>query len=173
HRGRQDRARTCRNGPVRAKPKHTHAKNHPPRGPKAPDQAHVRGGRTPRRFVKASPDRRALRQGNAERRVPPPRQAGTRRPKAPGRPSLKTIAVIGPGSCSPEEAALAEEVGRLLAEAGVALVCGGMSGVTEAACKGAFQAGGMTIGFLPGEDASEANPYVRLGLPTGMGETRN
>lgn len=61
----------------------------------------------------------------------------------------------------------------MLAEAGVALVCGGMSGVTEAACKGAFEAGGLTIGFLPGENASEANPYVRLALPTGMGETRN
>lgn len=64
-------------------------------------------------------------------------------------------------------------MGCLLAEAGVALVCGGLSGVSEAACKGACEAGGLTIGFLPGEDASPANPYVRLALPTGMGEARN
>src|SRR5436190_209326 len=86
---------------------------------------------------------------------------------------FQALSVIGPGVCSAEESRLAEEVGRLLALRGVAVICGGLAGVTEAACKGAFEAGGMTVGLLPGIDASDANPYVRLPIPTGMGEARN
>jgi uncharacterized protein (TIGR00725 family) len=84
-----------------------------------------------------------------------------------------TIAVIGAGTCSPELAAEAEETGRLIAEAGATLVCGGLGGVMEAACKGAHQAGGLTLAFLPGLDRSDANPNVSLPLPTGLGEARN
>jgi uncharacterized protein (TIGR00725 family) len=83
------------------------------------------------------------------------------------------IAVIGGNQCTPEEAAIAEEVGRLLAAKGATLVCGGLGGVMEAACKGAKAAGGMTIGILPGDSRSAANPYVDLPIVTGMGHARN
>jgi hypothetical protein len=83
------------------------------------------------------------------------------------------IGVIGGSSATPEEAALAEEVGRALAENGAVLICGGRGGVMEAACRGARETGGMTIGILPGTDRSEANPYVELAIPTGIGYARN
>jgi uncharacterized protein (TIGR00725 family) len=83
------------------------------------------------------------------------------------------VAVIGDGSCSPETARLAEEVGRLLAENGATLVCGGLGGVMEAACRGAKQAGGLTIGVLPGCGRRSANPYVDIPIVTGMREARN
>ena len=86
---------------------------------------------------------------------------------------LGTVAVIGPAEASPEEAGLAEEVGRRLAEAGVAVLCGGGSGVMEAVCRGAAAAGGMTVGILPGTDRSGANQHLSLVLPTGLGEARN
>ncbi|GAA1466496.1 TIGR00725 family protein [Microbacterium thalassium] len=67
----------------------------------------------------------------------------------------------------------AERVGRGVAASGAALVSGGTGGVMEAACKGAFEAGGLTIGFLPYADPAKANPYVSLVFPTGMGTMRN
>ncbi|GAB4204293.1 MAG: hypothetical protein OHK0022_29310 [Roseiflexaceae bacterium] len=81
--------------------------------------------------------------------------------------------MCGAGQCGPELAALAEAVGRALAEAGVQLVCGGLGGVMAAACRGARQAGGITIGLLPGHDRSEANPDVLIPIATGLGEGRN
>ncbi len=86
---------------------------------------------------------------------------------------IPLIAVIGGGACSAEEAALAEAVGRLLAQAGVGVVCGGRGGVMAAACRGAQQAGGITIGILPGTDPAEANSWVQIAIPTGLGEARN
>lgn len=83
------------------------------------------------------------------------------------------IAVIGGGSCTTEESALAEETGRLLAEAGAVLVCGGLSGVMEAAAKGAKANGGVTVGILPGDDPAVANHYIDVPLATGLGEMRN
>jgi hypothetical protein len=83
------------------------------------------------------------------------------------------IAVIGGSSPTVDEAALAEEVGRGLGEAGAVLLCGGRGGVMEAACRGAKRAGGITVGILPGSDASEANPYVDIPIVTGIGEARN
>lgn len=83
------------------------------------------------------------------------------------------IAVIGGSVCSDAEAAQAETVGRLIAERGAALICGGLGGIMEAACRGAAQAGGFTIGILPGNDPAEANPYVTLPLATGIGYARN
>lgn len=83
------------------------------------------------------------------------------------------IGVIGAGQASAAGLALAEEVGRLLAEAGAVLVCGGLGGIMEAACRGACQAGGATLGLLPGNDASAANPFVSLAVPTGLGHARN
>ena len=85
----------------------------------------------------------------------------------------KIIAVIGGGQPSPEEARLAEEVGRKLAKQGAILVCGGLGGIMEAACKGATSEGGVTIGILPGESRQAANPYVQVPIVTGMGYARN
>ena len=85
----------------------------------------------------------------------------------------KFIAVIGGNQCSPQEAQLAEEVGRELARRGAILVCGGLSGVMEAACRGASSEGGITIGILPGESRQAANPYVQIPIATGLGYARN
>jgi uncharacterized protein (TIGR00725 family) len=83
------------------------------------------------------------------------------------------ISVIGAGSCGPTEQALAEEVGRLVAQQGATLVCGGLGGVMEAAARGARAAGGTTIGVLPGHDRSQANAYLDHVLTTGIGHARN
>ncbi len=85
----------------------------------------------------------------------------------------KFIAVIGGGQPSPQEAQLAEEVGRELAMRGAILVCGGLGGVMEAACKGAQSEGGVTVGILPGENRQAANPYVQIPIVTGIGNARN
>jgi len=83
------------------------------------------------------------------------------------------IAVIGDSSCSPEEAKLAESVGELLAQQGATIICGGLGGVMEAACRGAKSKCGLTVGILPGRDASIANPWVDIPVVTGLGEARN
>ena len=83
------------------------------------------------------------------------------------------VAVVGAGACDEAIAAAAEEVGRGLGEAGVVLVCGGRGGVMEAACRGAKAAGGLTLGILPGEERRDANAFVEVALPTGLGEARN
>jgi uncharacterized protein (TIGR00725 family) len=83
------------------------------------------------------------------------------------------IAVIGGNQCSPQEAQLAEEVGRELAMRGAILVCGGLGGIMEAACKGAQSAGGITIGILPGDSRQSANRYVQIPIVTGLGYARN
>jgi len=83
------------------------------------------------------------------------------------------IAVIGAGRCSKEVAQVAESVGRELGRRGVTLVCGGLGGVMEAACRGARSQGGLTIGILPGFSRHEANPYVDIPVVTGLGEARN
>jgi uncharacterized protein (TIGR00725 family) len=67
----------------------------------------------------------------------------------------------------------AERIGRLVAQKGGVIVTGGRAGVMEAASKGAQQAGGLTIGFLPGMERSGANPYVDIIFPTGLGRARN
>jgi uncharacterized protein (TIGR00725 family) len=83
------------------------------------------------------------------------------------------IAVICGGQCSPEEALLAETVGRELARRGAIVVCGGMGGVMEAVCRGAAGESGITVGILPGDDPTAANPYVNIPIATGMGFARN
>ena len=85
----------------------------------------------------------------------------------------KFIAVIGGNEPSTEEAQVAEEVGRELARRGAVLVCGGLGGVMEAACRGAQAEDGLTIGILPGESRQSANPYVQIPIVTGMGYARN
>jgi len=83
------------------------------------------------------------------------------------------IAVIGGSTCTAEETALAVETGRLLAERGAVLVCGGLSGVMEGAARGAQTNGGTTVGILPGADPAAANAYIDVPLATGLGEMRN
>jgi uncharacterized protein (TIGR00725 family) len=83
------------------------------------------------------------------------------------------VSVIGGSHCEVAESALAEEVGRLVAEEGATLVCGGLGGVMEAAARGAKAAGGTTIGILPGHDRSAANRYLDHVLTTGIGHARN
>lgn len=83
------------------------------------------------------------------------------------------IAVVGPGKPSAGEYEIAQEVGLALAEQGAVVVCGGLGGVMEAACRGAKSAGGATVGILPGTREEDANEWVDLPLPTGLGEARN
>jgi uncharacterized protein (TIGR00725 family) len=83
------------------------------------------------------------------------------------------VAVVGPGEASAQEVAAAEAVGRELARSGAVLVCGGLGGVMEAACRGAREADGATLGILPGADRRAANPYVDVAVATGLGEARN
>ena len=85
----------------------------------------------------------------------------------------RIIAVIGGRNPSDEETRLAEEVGRELARQNAILICGGLRGVMKAACKGAQSQGGLTIGILPGDDASAANPYVQIPIVTNLGYARN
>ncbi len=83
------------------------------------------------------------------------------------------IAVIGGSACSPQEEALAEEIGSLLAGRGATVVCGGLGGVMEAVCRGARSRGGFTVGILPGNDRRSANEWVSLPIATGVGQARN
>ena len=83
------------------------------------------------------------------------------------------VSVVGGSRCSRQEAELAEEVGAELARRGVTLVCGGLTGVMAAACKGASSIGGTTVGILPGSRREDANPYVNIPIVTTIGEARN
>lgn len=83
------------------------------------------------------------------------------------------IAVVGPGSADEAQEADAAEVGRLLAERGAVLLCGGMGGVMAAASRGAATAGGTVVGILPGDRRSEGNPDLTVAIATGLGEMRN
>ena len=83
------------------------------------------------------------------------------------------VAVIGGQHAEPDVLRDAEEVGRRIADAGAVLACGGLGGVMEAACRGAKDAGGSTVGILPGADASEANRHVDLAIVTALGTARN
>jgi len=75
--------------------------------------------------------------------------------------------------CSPSVARLAEEVGRAVATAGAVLISGGLGGVMEAAARGARQAGGLSVGILPGPHHREANPFIDISIATDMGHARN
>ncbi len=85
----------------------------------------------------------------------------------------RMISVFGPGRPSRREYNHAAAVGRLLAERGCTVVCGGLYGVMEAACMGAKEAGGHTVGILRTYNRHDANPYVDIVLPTGLGDARN
>src|SRR5512137_843659 len=81
------------------------------------------------------------------------------------------IAVIGHAQATPGECGAAYATGRLIAGNGAVLVCGGLGGVMEAACKGAQEAGGTTVGILPGTEGG--NPYLDITIRTGLGHARN
>jgi len=83
------------------------------------------------------------------------------------------VSVIGAAEGEPAALEAAEEVGRLLAEAGAVVICGGRGGVMEAASRGAQEAGGTAIGVLPGSDPAEANEHVHHVVATGVGQARN
>jgi hypothetical protein len=85
---------------------------------------------------------------------------------------VKYIAVVGSSECSPEIGKIAYEVGKEIALRKAVLVCGGLGGVMEEACRGAWEEGGITLGILPGHQR-RGNPYLSLALPTGLGEARN
>jgi uncharacterized protein (TIGR00725 family) len=96
---------------------------------------------------------------------------GRARPPAQGEGTW--LAVVGSSTPAVGVASLAEAVGAVAARAGATLVCGGLGGVMEAACRGAKGVGGLTVGILPGSRRSAANPWVDVAIPTGLGELRN
>ena len=83
------------------------------------------------------------------------------------------VAVVGSGEATGELYDAAREVGRLVAESGGVVVCGGLGGVMEAAARGATERDGVAIGVLPDEDRGRANPYLSYSVATGMGQARN
>lgn len=90
-----------------------------------------------------------------------------------GTPLRTPVAVIGTRTPTPSQSVAAERMGRLLAEHGVTVLCGGRSGVMEEVCRGVAQAGGLSIGLLPDDEPEAANPYVTVPLATGIGVARN
>jgi hypothetical protein len=91
-------------------------------------------------------------------------RSGRRRPQA---------TVAGDSDAPPDACLVAERVGELLARLGIVVVTGGRGGAMEAACRGAQRAGGLTVGLLPGESASDANTWCDVVIPTGLGHARN
>lgn len=83
------------------------------------------------------------------------------------------VAVCGPRECSAEHAALAREVGTLLAGAGATVICGGGDGVMAAVAAGARSAGGLVVGIRPGHDRADASPDLSVTIVTNLGEARN
>ncbi|MFQ5538107.1 MAG: TIGR00725 family protein [Gemmatimonadota bacterium] len=90
-----------------------------------------------------------------------------------GTPRPVRIAVLGAAHPDVEEYEGARRLGRSLAELGAVVLCGGLGGVMEAVARGAREAGGTTVGVLPGPDPRAANEWITLPLATGMGEARN
>ena len=83
------------------------------------------------------------------------------------------VAVIGGSTCSKKIYNQAKELGLLIAQEGWTLICGGGPGVMEAVCRGAKEKKGLTVGILPSFEGKEANPYLDVKIPTGLGYARN
>lgn len=83
------------------------------------------------------------------------------------------VSVIGGSTVDDEDYDTARTIGRLLAQRGHTVICGGLTGVMEATARGVAERGGTTIGVLPGTDRDEANPYVDVAIATGLGNARN
>ncbi|WP_309133734.1 TIGR00725 family protein [Cellulomonas sp.] len=97
---------------------------------------------------------------------------GTDAGRVPGR-DRTYVAVVGPSAPTPEQERDAHDVGAGLAQRGHVVVCGGRGGVMAAVARGAAEAGGTVVGYLPGTGRADANPWVTVALPTGMGDLRN
>jgi uncharacterized protein (TIGR00725 family) len=85
----------------------------------------------------------------------------------------KYVGVIGAGKCSDSIYQTARNTGFEIGKRGWIMVCGGLGGVMEGAARGCMEAGGVTVGILPGLERAAANPYIKIALPTGLGEGRN
>jgi uncharacterized protein (TIGR00725 family) len=85
------------------------------------------------------------------------------------------ISVIGYNEdrCTPIAKKIAYDVGKEIALSQSILVCGGLGGVMESACKGAKNFGGLTVGILPQDDFSYANKFCDIVIPTGIGFSRD
>jgi uncharacterized protein (TIGR00725 family) len=83
------------------------------------------------------------------------------------------VSVCGPRDATDDDLANAKEIGRLLAERGAAVICGGYSGVMAAVSEGAASAGGLVVGILPGRDRTGADENLTLAVPTGLSQARN
>jgi uncharacterized protein (TIGR00725 family) len=83
------------------------------------------------------------------------------------------VGVIGASQAGARESRRAYEVGQHIARSGAVLICGGLGGVMKEAARGAYDEGGLTVGILPGDDASHANPYIHIPIVTGMSYARN
>jgi len=86
---------------------------------------------------------------------------------------MRYVAVVGPGEATEAQTATAHAVGAGLARSGAIVVTGGRGGVMAAASRGATESGGITVGILPGTSREEANEWVQVAIPTGLGELRN
>ncbi len=96
-------------------------------------------------------------------------------PKLPKLKNMRkeVISVIGGHDCNSEVEQLAHKIGKIVAEVGAILVCGGLGGAMEAACKGAKEANGLTVGIIMSYDKKDANKYCDIVIPTGLGNARN
>lgn len=84
------------------------------------------------------------------------------------------IGVMGGASADGRARALARRLGRLVAEGGMVLLCGGRpEGVMDEAARGAREHGGLTVGILPGSDPAAAGEGIDVAVATGMGNGRN
>jgi uncharacterized protein (TIGR00725 family) len=83
------------------------------------------------------------------------------------------IAVVGAADATAEELRLASDVGRMLAEAGAVMVCGGLGGVMDEAARVCAQAGGTSVGIIPGDERVVASKHLTVSIATGLGEARN
>jgi hypothetical protein len=90
-----------------------------------------------------------------------------------GHPLRVPIGVIGPREATPAQLAAALEVGELLGDCRLTVICGGRQGVMQAVCEGVARVGGLAVGLLPDADATHANPFVGVAIATGIGEARN
>jgi len=90
-----------------------------------------------------------------------------------GHPLRAPVGVVGPRAANAEQHRSAEELGAGLAGLGLTVLCGGRDGVMEAVCRGVASGGGLSVGLLPDDSWTAANPHVGLALATGLGEARN
>ena len=90
-----------------------------------------------------------------------------------GHPLRVPVGVIGPRDATDAQLAAALEVGELLGDCRLTVICGGRQGVMQAVCEGVARVGGLSIGLLPEREATAANPYVGVAIATGIGEARN